>query len=134
MSARTVFLSRLIGLYCLVCGLAMIVHKQAYLDAVAKLTSNPPAIFCLSLFTVIAGLAMVLAHNVWSKCLPVVIVTIVGWLTLIKGFVYLLLPAKWLGAFSQEALNSGTYFYSATVIVLVLGAYLTYEGFKSKPA
>ena len=77
---------------------------------------------------------MVLAHNVWSKSPVVVIVTLLGWLTLIKGIVYLLLPANWLGEFFQAVLNCGAYVYSVTAFMLVLGAYLTYEGFKSKPA
>ena len=82
----------------------------------------------------LAGLAMVLAHNVWSKCPVVVIVTLLGWLTLIKGILYLLLPAKWLEGFFQSVLNCGACLYSVTAFLLVLGAYLTYEGFKSKPA
>jgi uncharacterized membrane protein YdbT with pleckstrin-like domain len=57
-----------------------------------------------------------------------------GWLTLIKGILYLLLPAKWLEGFFQSVLNCGACLYSVTAFLLVLGAYLTYEGFKSKPA
>jgi uncharacterized membrane protein YdbT with pleckstrin-like domain len=64
----------------------------------------------------------------------VVIVTLLGWLTLIKGLAYLFLPARWLEGFFQAVLNCGGYVYSVTAFVLVLGAYLTYEGFKSKPA
>jgi hypothetical protein len=130
MSSRTLFLSRLIGLYCLIYGLATIVHGQFIADALAKLTSDPLAVLCLSVFTVIAGLAMVLAHNVWSKVPAVVIVTLVGWLTLVKGMAFLFLPASWLG----RPLNSGTYFYSVTGLLLVLGAYLAHEGFLSKPS
>ena len=130
MSSRTLFLSRLIGLYCLIYGLATIVHRQVFTDAMAKLASDPLAVLGLSVFTVIAGLAMVLAHNVWSKCPVVVIVTLIGWITLIKGIVFLFLPPEWL----EGPLNSGRYFYSVTGVVLVLGAYLTYEGFRSKPA
>ena len=134
MSARTLFLSRLLGLFYLICGLAMIVHKHAYLDAVSKLTSNPTALFLVSLLIVIAGLAMILAHNVWSKSAPAVMVSLVGWLTLLKGVVYLLLPAKWMQAFFQAAFNSDVYFYSAAGFLLLLGAYLAYEGFRPQSA
>ncbi len=134
MSPRTLFLSRLLGLYCLVCGLALIVHRQVFTDALATLFSNPLTTLWISLITVLAGLAMVLVHNMWSKCPVVVIVTLVGWLTLIKGILYLLLPAKWLEGFTQQALNWGPYFYSLTAFSLVLGAYLTYEGFRSRSA
>ena len=87
-----------------------------------------------SLFISLAGLAMILVHNVWSKCPVVVIVTLLGWLTLIKGILYLFLPAKWLEGYFQAVVNCDACLYWAAAIMLVLGAYLTYEGFKSKPA
>ncbi len=134
MSYRTMFLSRLLGLFFLICGLAMIVHKQIFTDAIATVSGNPLAMLWTALLISLAGLAMVLVHNVWSKRPAVVIVTVLGWLTLIKGIDYLFLPAKWLGGFIKAALNSGAYVYCVTAFMLVLGAYLTYEGFKSKPA
>jgi len=134
MSFRTLFLSRLLGLFFLICGLAMLVHKQVFTDAIATVPGNPMAMMWISLLISLAGLAMVLVHNVWVKSPVVVIVTLLGWLTLIKGIVYLLLPAKWLGAFFQAVLNCGAYVYSVTAFMLVLGAYLTYEGFKPRPA
>jgi len=134
MSFRTLFLSRLLGLYFLICGLAMIVHKQIFTSALATVPGNPMAMLWISLLISLAGLAMVLVHNVWSKCPVVVIVTVLGWLTLIQGIVYLLLPAKWLEGYFQAVLNCPACLYLATAFMLVLGAYLTYEGFKSKPA
>jgi heme exporter protein D len=134
MSSCTLFLSRLLGLYFLICGLAMIIHKQVFTDALATVPGNPLAMFWSALIISLAGLAMVLVHNVWSKRPVVVIVTLLGWLTLIKGILYLLLPAKWLEGFFQAVLNCGACLYSATAFMLLLGAYLTYGGFKSKPA
>jgi len=134
MSFRTLFLSRLLGLYFLICGLAMIVHKQIFTSALATVPGNPMALWWSSLLISLAGLAMVLAHNVWSKPPVVVIVTVLGWLTLIKGIAYLFLPAKWLEGYFQAVLNCPACLYLATAFMLVLGAYLTYEGFKSKPA
>lgn len=131
MSPRTLFLSRLLGLYLFVCGLALIVHKEAFRDALATLPNNSLTILWASFFTVLAGLAMVLVHNIWSKSPVAVIVTVLGWLTLIKGVLYLLLPLNWLEKFIQGAFNSSLYLYSVTVVSLLLGAYLTYEGFRS---
>ena len=45
MSLRTLFLSRLIGLYFLICGLSMIVHKQVFTDALATVSGNPLAMW-----------------------------------------------------------------------------------------
>lgn len=134
MAFRTLYLSRLLGLFYLICGLAMIVHKQVFPDALATLADKPVAMWLIAMVIALAGLAMVLAHNVWSKCPVAVIVTLLGWLTLIKGIAYLLLPAKCLAEFFHAVLNCGACLYAVTAFLLLLGAYLTYEGFKSRPA
>jgi hypothetical protein len=66
MSPRTVFLSRLIGLYSVLASVSMFAHKQAMLAAVNALIESPPAVLILGVFTLAAGLALVLGHNVWS--------------------------------------------------------------------
>lgn len=134
MSFRTLFLSRLLGLFFLICGLAMLLHEQVYTAALATVAYNPLAMRWIAMMITLAGLAMVLAHNVWSKPPVVVIVTLLGWLTLIKGIAYLFLPARWLEEFFQAVLNCGACLYSVPAFLLVLGAYLTYEGFKSRLA
>ncbi len=78
MSPRTLFLSRLIGLYCILVALSMITRKQATLEWVTALLHDPSMIFVLGAITLIAGLAMVLTHNIWSGGALVVIVTLVG--------------------------------------------------------
>ena len=40
MSSRTVFLSRLIGLYCIVIALSMMTRRQATVETVATLLQN----------------------------------------------------------------------------------------------
>jgi hypothetical protein len=94
MSPRTLFLSRLIGLYCILGALSMITHRQATLESVTALLYNPSLIFIVGVFTLAAGLAMVLAHNIWSGGAQVVIVTLVGWITLIKSLFFLFLPPE----------------------------------------
>jgi hypothetical protein len=134
MAFRTLFLSRLLGLFFLICGLAMLLHKQVYTAAVATVAYEPLAMRWIGIIITLAGLAMVLAHNVWSKPAVAIVVTLLGWLTLIKGIAYLFLPTRWLEGFFQAALNCGACVYLVTVFLLVLGVYLTYEGFKPKAA
>ena len=133
MPRRTLFLSRLLGLYCIICALSMMVRKQTILATVTALLDNPMAMFLLGLFTLLAGLAMILAHNLWSGRPLVVIVTLVGWLTLIKGLLFLFLPPQMAAGFFLKGLHYQQLFYLYTAINLVLGAYLAYAGFKSKP-
>ena len=94
MSPRTLFLSRLIGLYCILIALSMITRKQATLESVTTLLHDPSMMFVLGAITLIAGLAMVLMHNTWSGGALVVIVTLVGWMTLIKSLSFLFLSPE----------------------------------------
>ena len=66
MSPRTVFLSRLIGLYMILVSLSMAAHKQATVETITALVHNSPLVFLTGIIAVVAGLAIVLGHNAWS--------------------------------------------------------------------
>ena len=131
MSPRTRFLSRLIGLYCILVALSMITRKQATLDSITALLHDPAMMFVLGAITLATGLAMVLAHNKWSGNALTMIVTIVGWITLIKGLSFLFLSPEMEAGFFLGQLHYKQFFYLYGAISLVLGIYLTYGGFKS---
>jgi hypothetical protein len=78
------------------------------------------------------GLAMVLAHNLWSGGALVVIVTLVGWLTIIKSLFFLFLPREVEAEVFLRQLHYQQLFYLYGGVSLVLGVYLTYGGFTSR--
>src|SRR5580704_3128748 len=129
MSPRTPFLSRLIGLYAILVALSMFSRGQATVETVAALLQNPSMVFVLGVVMLAAGLAMVLAHNIWSGGALVVVVTLVGWMTLIKSLVFLFLPEMEARLF-LERLHYQQLFYFYWALPLVLGLYLTYGGFR----
>ena len=131
MLPRTLFLSKLIGLYCILVALSMITRRQATLESVTALLHNPSMILILGVITLAAGLAMVLAHNIWSGGALVVVVTLVGWITLIKSLFFLFLPPEMEAGLFLGQLHYQQLFYLYTSVSLVLGVYLTYGGFKS---
>jgi hypothetical protein len=108
----------------------MALNKQATIQTVLALVNNGPLMFVFGLILVAAGLAMILSHNTWTGGALPFIVTLVGWLTLVKGLLFLLLPPPaaagifiWGNAYEQ-------YFYLDSAAAFILGAYLTYSGFK----
>jgi hypothetical protein len=131
MLPRTLFLSRLIGLYCILVALSMITRRQATLESVTAILRDPSMMFVLRAITLVAGLAMVLAHNIWSGGALTVIVTLVGWITLVKSLFFLFLPPELEAGFFLRQLHYQELFYVYGAISLVLGVYLTYGGFKS---
>jgi hypothetical protein len=88
--------------------------------------------FLLGVITLIAGLAMVLAHNVWSGGALRVTVTLIGWITLIKGLLFLFLPAGDEAGFFLGVMHYQQLFYVYVSFALVLGLWFTYCGFAVK--
>jgi len=132
MSPRTLFLSRLIGLYCILVGLSMMTHSQATVETVTALLQNPSMTLILGVITLAAGLAMVLAHNIWAGGTLVVVVTLVGWMALVKSLFFLFLPPEMETRLFLQKLHYQQLFYLYGAISLALGVYLTYGGFKSR--
>jgi len=132
MQTRTIFLSKLIGLYCIFGSLVMLANKQAGLLLVADLGRNPSALFTLGAFVLLAGLAMILTHNVWSGGALPVIVTIVGWLTAIKGLLFLCPSQGTALGMVLADIRYEQFFYVYGAITLIVGIYLTYGGFRQQ--
>jgi hypothetical protein len=132
MSTRTAFLSRLIGMYCIIVAIAMALHKGATIQMVTALVNDAPVLYLFGLIIVAVGLAMILKHNVWRRGPLAIIVTLVGWATLLKGLLFLFLPppiaagvAIWGSAYQQ-------YYYLDVGLALALGIYLAYGSFKDR--
>ncbi len=132
MLSRTIYLSRLFGLSCILIALSMMFHKQAVVEMVAGLLRDPSMMFLAGVLALVAGLAMVLAHNIWSGGALPVVVTILGWLTLLKGLMFLLLLPGDAEGLYMRTLHYSQLFYVYMAICLAIGAYLTYGGFATK--
>jgi uncharacterized membrane protein len=131
MSPRTIFLSKLLGLYCVLVGLAMFAHKTATIETMKAIVQNAPVLYLAGLIALAAGLAMVLGHNVWSGGALPVVVTLIGWLSLVKGLFILFVPSVAAQGFVLGE-HYALCFYVNAGITLILGAYLTYGGFTAK--
>jgi hypothetical protein len=130
MSPPTVSLARLIGLFALLFSLSELVHKQAMIETANALVRNPPLLLMMGILGLLAGLAMVLSHNIWSGGVLPVVVTLFGWILLVRGAVLLFLSpqaaAGMIDFFRFEQL-----FYVYAGITLLFGLYLTYGGFQA---
>jgi vacuolar-type H+-ATPase subunit I/STV1 len=101
-------------------------------ETVTALLQNPSMMLIVGIITLAAGLAVVLAHNIWSGGALAVVVTLVGWITLIKSLFFLFVPPAMETRVFLRQLHYQQLFYLYGAISLVLGAYLTYNGFKSR--
>ena len=132
MRRHTVFLARLFGLGMTIVAIWMLVDEPGLGAIVQQLVHDRPATFLLSLMCLVSGLAVVLGHQVWSGGIAPVLITMVGWLLLLRGLVLLFLPASLLESLADALVGAGWLYFAGTV-ALVLGLILTYAGFRAAP-
>ena len=111
----------------------MLLRGHAFVGMVTLLLKDAPLLFFVGVVTLFAGLARVLAHNVWSGGSIVVIVSLVGWVTLIKGVLFLTLTPEAESALFLKGLRYREFFQLYAAVSLAVGVYLTYGGFRKSP-
>lgn len=85
-------------------------------------------IYITGLLALVAGLAIVNAHNLWEPDWRVII-TILGWLAIVRGVASLLFPAN-VQAMGDHMLASSVGLLAAAAITVALGAVLTFMGYE----
>ena len=123
-----VFIARLIGPTFIVIGIGVLLNGSFYNAMVADAVKSPTLIYFAGLLALVPGLAVLNVYRAWTPDWRVVI-TILGWLMVIGGIVRIVLP--------QLIATLATDIYSGTpvlaifaVIILVVGAYLSFEGYR----
>jgi hypothetical protein len=123
----SVFLAKLIGPILVLAGAALLVNRKL-MDAIAReLLSGPLLLPLLGLLDFAAGLAIVLTHNVWVADWRVII-TILGWLLMVRGAVRLLITDQ-ARAFGSKLLKNKNAVTIALAVTLGLGLVLSYFGY-----
>lgn len=136
MCKETRFLCRLLGLYCLIIALAMLVQRETTVATIAALLHDRPLLYVLGVWCLFAGLAVTLVHNIWSGGPATVVVTVIGWLTLLKGAALVALPPAQTAELYLAQLRYQQLYPLYACVTLALGAYLCYAGFRvaSRPS
>jgi hypothetical protein len=132
MNPLTVYLGRLLGLFTLITSFWLLVERQNAISTIPALLGNRPVMVIFAIIALAGGLAIVLGHNIWSGGPLPVLVTLIGWIMLIRGVLFLFLPPEaTLHIFA--AMQFERFFYIYLAIPFILGIYLTYLSF-SRPS
>jgi len=119
-------LARFFGLLLVAIGLMVLARKdqKTYFD---KLFESEDVLFVTGLMTMTIGALAVALINTWTFDW-IGLVTLLGWLTLIKGATILIAPGKSMEIWKRTSVYPWV-LVSSGVISLVLGAYLIWVGF-----
>ena len=121
------YLAKLFGLCYLAVGLGMLLNMTWFKKMLGDFLKNNVMLFWGGLTSLILGLVLVMAHNVWDGAWYVILVTLFGWGALLKGVFYLVLPDK-TAALAKKMMAKMPMWLMA-LFVLVLGLVFCYAGF-----
>ena len=123
----SIFLAKLIGPVFLAGAVGLFANATAYRAMAREFLHSPALIYLSGLLTMSAGVAIVLAHNVWVADWPVLI-TIFGWLAAVGGAVRIILPDRVKGI-GEAMLRSQAALMVGGAIWLVFGALFCFVGY-----
>ena len=127
-----VFIARIVGPLFVVLGLGCLLNQTVYADMIGQAVLIPVLINLSGLMAFTAGVAMLNGYHAWTADWRVII-TIFGWLLVIAGVVRIVFPAA--AAVAAITVYSGPFAIAIVgVIVLLLGAWVSFEGYRRKKA
>ena len=124
----SLFLARVIGLYCVIVGFAYIFKRHFFRQVMEEYFDNRSVVLISAILALIVGLLLVVGHPVWEMSWRVII-TLFGYLSLLKGILLLYSPKVMKKMTRALTAWDGLVFSGLTAITLIIGAYLIYQGF-----
>jgi hypothetical protein len=119
----TIFLGRVLGLYCVIVALALAARRRSTVANVDALVRNPPLLLAFGALLLPLGLAIVVGHEIWSGGALPVVVTIMGWMIAAKGVMLLALPPDAIVKF-YAFVRYERFFYLFMAVTLALGLFM----------
>ena len=123
----SIFLAKLIGPVLFLMGTAVILDSKRFQQLAREFIESEALIFLSGIITLLIGLAIVNTHNVWVFDWPVVI-TFFGWLAIAARIARMTMPNP-LKKIAAAMIDSKSYFFASSVVTILLGAYLSYQGY-----
>lgn len=124
---RSRFLAGLIGPTLAATALSLLINGELLPQMVDLIARDFSLIFVFGIITLVAGLAVVLSHNVWRGW-PIM-VTVIGWLAVVGGAARVLFPSQ-IAAIAPDMIDgAGPIFPVLIALVLLAGLYLSWQAF-----
>jgi len=122
-------IAALVGPTLIASALSLLVNLDKAQRIVEELSQSPALIMIAGYATFVPGLAIVYFHNRWTGGWPV-LVTLLGWLSLIAGLLRMLFPAELAALAAKIAPSAAGVFSVFAVIFLGIGAFLSFKAYR----
>lgn len=123
----SLFLAQAFGLYFVIAGAAMLLQPRL-VQSIIGYMSDRERVAMSGFLILIIGVPLILIHNVWDGSWAVLI-TVIAWITFVKGLVRVLLPDTVL-SWTTSLGNQPRLMKLLVLLSLLVGLYLLYVGFE----
>ena len=106
---------------CVIVGLSHVLHPRGWAEVFGLLHQlGKPGAFANGGLSLVPGAAFVAAHPVWTG--PAMVLTILGWLLVLKGAINFLAPSVALRGIGRAGAGDGREFVAGGVLLLIVAA------------
>lgn len=123
---RTRFLSRVLGPFLFIIDVTAVARASDMQGLLSQFEANSMWTFVTGAFILLFGLTMVAAHQYW-RGLAAVIVSLVGWLIVLRGLLLVAFPKVFVSA-ANSMIGAQGWWITICVLFALVGLYLTYVG------
>ena len=124
---NSVFLAQILGPYLVIVGIGIFLNPKNCQQVAHEYTQSAALIYFGGIMALFFGLLIILFHNVWTANW-VVIITLFGWIGLIKGACLIIIPEK-MKKFALRYQESTRPLKSQSAIIFLIGVFLIFKGF-----
>ncbi len=122
----SLFLSKALGLYLVIISVGMLINACTLRPILEDILKSPGLMFVAGIIAMVIGILIVISHNVWTLDWRVII-TIMGWASLIKGTVRVVIP-QYVDILDHKWILRSASYYTTFVLSFLLGILLCYLG------
>jgi uncharacterized protein YjeT (DUF2065 family) len=124
---RSKMIAGLMGPLLAAIGVGLLLNRSQFGQLAGQLAGNLGLVFLTGLLSLLAGLAIVLNHNIWSGW-PA-LVTALGWLAIVGGLLRMWFPQVAAPAATGIG-SSPAALLAAGLVMLAAGAFLSLKAFR----
>ena len=125
--AYSKLIAGLIGPLLAALGCAMLVNREMFPVIIDQISHDYGLIVLSGILSLLAGIAIVRVHNVWSGGWRI-IVTLFGWLAILGGLARMWMP-QMAGPIANAFTANPAMLIVPAVVLLALGGYLSYKAY-----
>ena len=122
--------ARVLGPYLVIITITAVARASEMRTLVSEFAANPVWAFVTGAFILLSGLIVIALHQCWRGA-AAIIVSVLGWMTAVKGLALLAFPQTYVSTVNSAV--DAVWWRVGFVVIALVGLYLTYVGWAPAP-